>query len=530
MDQIDRTLPSANKLWSILSIAVVLLLFYLLAVRIGVVCFTYGFNGDCCWLLRTGKLICDTGSLPQQDPFSFALEYARQHGDPRPYTVYQWLSEVIFYQAYRCLNLVQIIALASSIYVLSFITIPLRSCLRFNVSRPWLFSLIILAGLTSNLRNFVRPEVFTYLITAILMYLLQSQRLKYDEGTQTNMGWRTISVMVVLLVLSCNLHISFVVHLLILFWYSLVFLAEDLIHKKEISAVSKTVLLGTLFSTAATVINPYGIRLWFAVPQILFSPMAPYVVEMQKISMSLLVSAPIFLAYAALLIMAYLSIAFSIMLKPEEALRNLRSPLRLSSFLFIVICTVLGFHTVRYTVIGSMLIVFELTSLIASRQKVSEQDNGEQFWKRKYSFLALEVAVSLFAAFGAVYWSFGRPQPVIPTGHVDFIPPFQGIKYLLEHYDGGHLFTDNEVAGMCELYLPKCSIFVDTRFDGYDTLIYGDYLKILLAKSNWKEILNGYKVEWVLARRQQPIADALQSQSDWKIVYEDRLCVIFRKI
>jgi hypothetical protein len=521
---------ATNKLWSVLSIVVVLLLLYFLAVRIGVVCTLYGFNPDCCWLLRTGQIICDTGRLPEQDPFSYALAFARQQGDPQPYIIYQWLSEVIFFRAYLLFNLVQLAALAAVIYALSFVVIPLRSCLRFDVARPWLFGLVILEGLTSNLRNFIRPEVFTYLMTALLLSILQSLRLKYADGTHTHIGWRTIGACIVLLVLSCNIHITFIVHLLILFWYSLAFLAEDLVRKKDLSAVTKTALLGTFLSTVATLINPYGIRLWLSVPSILYSPLAPNVVEMQELSMSLVVTDVLYFPYIALLIMTYLSIILYPMIKPEEGRLNLRSPLRLSSFLLIVICSVFGFHRIRYTVIGSMFIVFELTNLLASKQVAIEKSKGEFFWNKKYSLVAVEIAIAIFACFGAYYAASKTNQLAIPTARRDFNPPFQGIKYLLKNYDGGRLFADHEVSDMCELYLQKCSIFQDTRYDGYDKIITSDYVRLLMAEAHWKEVLNGYKIEWVFAMKNQPIARALPSIPGWKIVYEDPVSVIFHKI
>jgi len=529
MDQSEGSPPLFKKLLSGASIAVVLVLLYLLAIRIGVVLAVYGFPPDCCWLLRTGQIICDTGKLPQEDPFSFAVKFARQQGDPQSYIVYQWLSEVIFYRTYLLFSLLKTVALAAVVYAFSFIVIPLRSCLRFNVARPWLFSLVILEGLTSNLRNFMRPEVFTYLITALLLYIMQSLRLKYADGSHSHIGWRTIGALIVLLVLSCNLHVTFTVHVLILIWYSFAFWAEDVFNKRSLSAVTKTVLLGTVLSTLATLINPYGIGLWLAVPRLLYSPIAPSVVEMQGMSLSILVTDVLYFPAVALVIMAFVSIAISILLKPDQWRLNAKSPLRLSALLLIVICVFLSFHRIRYLVIGSMIIVFELTNLLAARNN-AEPSNLKSFWNKKVSVLALEIGISIFAAFGAFYGANKVSQLTIPTARVDFRPPFAGIDFLLKNYNGGHLFADNELTDMCELYLPNCSTFEDTRFDGYDLIITSDYAKILMAKEHWKEILAGYKIEWVFARKGQPISLVLPSVPGWKIVYEDPVCVIFHKI
>jgi hypothetical protein len=143
--------------------------------------------------------------------------------------------------------------------------------------------------------------------------------------------------------------------------------------------------------------------------------------------------------------------------------------------------------------------------------------------------LLFEVAVCLFAAWGAVYAANQVSPLSIPTGRKGFQPPFQGMTYLINNYDGKRLFTDHDTADMCEMYLKNCSIFQDTNFVGYDEIITSDYAKILMCKPHWQEILAGYKVEWVLTRPGQPIAEGMPSLTGWKIVYQDQFCTVFRK-
>jgi hypothetical protein len=528
MDQSEGSPTTVKKIWLAVMTVFALAILYTVSIRLGVVFGLFGFNPDCCWILRMGQIICQSGSLPKEDPFSYALQIAAQVGDRQPYVIYQWLSEVIFFNAYMLLNLVQIIAVTAVIYAFTFITIPFRSGLRFNVPRSLLLGLIVLVSLTSNLRGYVRPEVFSYFITAILLYVLQSARLKYGDTSHSHIGWRTIGGLILLLVVSCNVHITFCVHLLLLAVYASAFCIEDLINHRSLSMVSKTLVIGTVLSTLATLINPYGFGLWVHVPRLLYSPLAPNVVELQPLTYNLVATDILYYPFVVMLALCFISVATCIFLEWRDKRLNL-SPLRLLSLLLIAASIFFTFHRIRYIAIASLIVAFELPSFIAYGNKLLFDSETKPLWKRKISILAIEIGVALSVCFG-VYGIVNTTTPVsIPMARTDFDPPFLGIRYLLEHYNSGRLFADHEITDMCELYLPFCKVFQDTRFDGYDVVITSDYVKILKAEAQWQEILEGYKIEWVVARPHQPIAKSLLTVPGWKIVYQDKTCVIFHK-
>jgi hypothetical protein len=517
---------SNRNLLKLAGLLIGVLVLYLLAWRTGYYCDAIGFNPDFCWLLKTGEIICEIGHLPHQDPFSFALKVAAERGDPQPYIIYQWLAEVIFFQAYLLLSLIQIIAVTAAIYALSFIAIPLRSCSRFNVSAVWLFILVGLGALTSNLRNVVRPELFTYLVTALIFCILQSMRERHANGMDNAIRWRYVLALTLLLIFEANVHIAFVAHLILLAFYSVAFCAEDILKTKQLSGISKTLVTGTLASTIATLINPYGIGLWLHLPRMYFSIVPQNVEEMQPITYELALKETLVYPFLILVVFTFASLAVFIFRNRKA---RIWSPLRILSLLLIVASVAFAFHTRRYQVIASLFIVYELTNFLSLGNGFSKTKETEVFLKRKISFLIIEIGVALFAILGTAFYYNKVTVLAIPSARASFAPPFGAIKYLMQNYNGGRLFADNEVSDMCELYLPNCQIFIDTRFDGYDSKLMSDYWRILMARDEWAKILDWYGIEWLLARPDQEIGKKLPTLPDWQIVYNDRDCVLFHR-
>jgi hypothetical protein len=46
-------------------------------------------------------------------------------------------------------------------------------------------------------------------------------------------------------------------------------------------------------------------------------------------------------------------------------------------------------------------------------------------------------------------------------------------------------------------------------------------------RSNWKEILDRYQVDYVVYNKGEALANVLATQSDWTLVYEDSIAQIY---
>ena len=71
----------------------------------------------------------------------------------------------------------------------------------------------------------------------------------------------------------------------------------------------------------------------------------------------------------------------------------------------------------------------------------------------------------------------------------------------------------------------KVFIFGEAALMG-DGLL-NDYENIQVLRSNWKALLDSYGVDYVVYNRGEALANVLATQSDWKLVYEDSVAVIY---
>jgi hypothetical protein len=68
-------------------------------------------------------------------------------------------------------------------------------------------------------------------------------------------------------------------------------------------------------------------------------------------------------------------------------------------------------------------------------------------------------------------------------------------------------------------------IFGEAALMGDDLL--NEYADVYYVRSNWKQVLDKYGVDYVVENRGDPLPNLLATQPDWKLVYEDKVAVIY---
>jgi hypothetical protein len=71
----------------------------------------------------------------------------------------------------------------------------------------------------------------------------------------------------------------------------------------------------------------------------------------------------------------------------------------------------------------------------------------------------------------------------------------------------------------------KVFIFGEAALMG-DGLL-NEYADVYYVRSNWKQVLDKYGVDYVVENKGDPLANLLATQPDWKLVYEDKVAVIY---
>jgi hypothetical protein len=54
-----------------------------------------------------------------------------------------------------------------------------------------------------------------------------------------------------------------------------------------------------------------------------------------------------------------------------------------------------------------------------------------------------------------------------------------------------------------------------------------EYEDVQTLRSTWKQRLDEYKVDYVVYNKGEALANVLATQTDWKLVYEDSVAVIY---
>jgi len=68
-------------------------------------------------------------------------------------------------------------------------------------------------------------------------------------------------------------------------------------------------------------------------------------------------------------------------------------------------------------------------------------------------------------------------------------------------------------------------IFGEAALMGDELL--NEYADVYYVRSNWKQVLDKYRVDYVVENKGDPLPNLLATQPDWKLVYEDKVSVIY---
>ncbi|MCX5657867.1 MAG: tetratricopeptide repeat protein, partial [Candidatus Omnitrophica bacterium] len=205
------------------------------------------------WMhLQTGKYILAHFKIPWADIYSYA---SSGHFWFNP----DWLFAVITYSCYRLMGFAGIEVLKAILF-LSIFFILFRTILK---NKNWLLSLVLLffTVLAAKERIVERPEMFSFLFTAVYLYIL----FKFRNG-YTRLIW----LLPVLQVFWVNLH-AFAIAGMLFVWVFLV--AEFIGRRVELpwewnkdSAIDQAgmrkLFLSGLAVIGATLINPYGFKVF----------------------------------------------------------------------------------------------------------------------------------------------------------------------------------------------------------------------------------------------------------------------------
>lgn len=538
---------------------------------------------DTCWFLALGRWIYEHGAVPDLDPFSWTAALGSAQGQPSAvglnvvnhfvanhFVVSQWLSALISYLSTLSGGLLTLLMLNAVVVVTAFLSLPIGFVARRGAPFVTGLALVLLALLTAFLCPTSGTEIFSYLFIAIFLQVVHHARsalLWHDEKI-----FRIAYILVPLMVLWANLHIGFVIGLLILAGCLLGALLGPPLVKRfsgplpaalatptvnslvSSNALSVELVIALAGSLLASLVTPYGFKLWASVPSLLAS------------SVSSTYSSLAFLPFG-LLCLAFLLLVVREIRACKVKQADLVDPLvgaQVNALVIaeLVTATLLGGIAIAVSFAVPSLIVFttlvvlaEALALLGVRRLAAHADTslaaarGEggpeatpgskrparTFWQ-DLNFHSLDVWLA-GGAFELAIVSFCSIAGVCLVANKVFKPelppaaaPIKALKYIEQHKDelGVRLFNDAGFGNVIDWQLratPK--VFIDTRFNVYDQKLVGDYRCIRDCLPGWQSLLENYQVDWVFVSPTSKLGRALLENSLWETRYQDDSAVIF---
>jgi hypothetical protein len=468
------------------------LLVYMIFAAFSLLQFT---DPDFWWHLRTGQLIVETGSIPKADPFSFTA--AGSH-----WIAHEWLSDLLIYGTERVVgywgNVILFVAVAlAALFVMH------RLLLKMGVSPRVALGLVVLGGAISVPYWTVRPQVFSWLFTAIFLYTLYLRRI--DSRTKL---WH----LPLLMLLWANLHAGYVVGLVLLGLWLATTAAEQVIWRQRHDLRVPALVFVAAF--AATAVNPNGLAL-LTYPLTYLAPgnaSQRFIEEWQSPDFHSLGHWPLAVGIVALVLVGV-----------QARGRNLFGLGLAIAF------TVMTLFSARHQPLFALVFMPVMGDALREQWRWARQEDAAPPAPRgslalNWSTLAVAtMALALFIGRSPQLQLRGSP---LTTGVLDY--PVAGADFIRDNYPDARMFNTYYWGGylLYELY-PEQRVFIDGRADMYGDSLMEQYNRVAHLEPGWRDVLTEYNVDLVIAEKDSPLSAVLAEAADWSLAFSGPVEAVF---
>ena len=443
---------------------------------------------DLAYHLRAGDIMFDTHALLRTDVFS-AIAYGK------PWLNQQWLAQLVLAMAFRLggwFGLVALRALLGAL-VLSFVLLACRAAGAATKRAAWLTlasGFLLLAGFT------LRPQLLGMGCFAVTAWLV-ARRRTHPQGV-----WIVIPITV----LWANLHGSFFLAPLLL---GLGWVEDRWVRGRG----SRTLLLAGLGSLLATIVNPYGYRVWSYVADLPTNPVIrSTITEWQPPSIEVYTGAAFFLS---VVVVAGLLIA------------RVRRPVPWGSLLPLVVFLAIALAAIRGVHWWAMAAPIVLAGVLEDRPAPTERRDPARVLN------AAIIGLLVLAVIGSVIQWVPYTGSGMPTeGRLAFAPV--GITRELQRtlQPGEVVFNAQKWGSWLEFEFPRSPVIVDSLIEVFPSNVWRNYYAVSSGVEGWQATLDAWDVDVaVLARdQQQGLIPKMGADPGWRLVYEDPEGLIFRRV
>ncbi|MBN1661614.1 MAG: hypothetical protein JXA93_24685 [Anaerolineae bacterium] len=461
---------------------------------------------DTWWHLKSGQLMWQQGEILRTDPFSHTVA-------GKPWIDHGWLAQIALWAVYTPLGLPGLALLLAALVTAAFFLVY-RQC----PGQPFIAALATLLGtVASSVIWAIRPQSFSFLLTAILAYLL----FRYKETHNPRWLW-PVPLLVVLWV---NTHGAFVVAFILIGCY----LAGEVFNRVTThppsAAPIKPLLWVTAISIPAILLNPNGADMIpYAYQTISIGQLQAFIQEWAAPDFHNLQLHPFI--WLLLLTLAAMGLSRRRADWTDLALVGVFGYMGLVAVrnvaLFALVAPpVLARHTVYALQDLTALPRMSWLAALISTRPVPRPRRGVALLNLLLLALVLgaagfKIGLDLVRIQDSDAW--GRDLPVDAAAYID------------THDLPGPMFNTYNWGGylIWALY-PHHPVFVDGRTDLYalNSDVLDDYATVHWIRPGWVEVLDRYQIGYVITERTGLLDQALGLAGGWQVVHSDAVAVIY---
>jgi hypothetical protein len=444
---------------------------------------------DLWWHLRTGQWIAQHHMVPATDQFS-------AFGIDKPWVAYSWLFEAMLYAVYSAagllglliFKLLMIMAVTAAVYHLVG---------RLQQDFTWRVVLTSVAMISMVTLYTPRPWLFTLLFFTIELGAL----FAYREGGKA----RSLFALAPMFLLWANIHVQFVYGLFVLFLFAIEpplskMLAARIPQIRPITRPVAPLWIATAICVAITLVNPYGIRLYATVFDLMTQKtLFKYVTELQALSFRRFPD----YVLLAMLLAAVFAIAWT---RRADLLYQL----------LLIAGAVLGFRACRDLWFLAVVSTAILAACIPARL------NSHYVTTRGQRLI---IGVAVVVALLSILALRGVSNAALEKQVVEQLPA-KAADYISHHELSGPLFNDYSWGGYLIWKLPSLPVSMDGRANVHGDQRIGRSVETWAGK-DWSFDPDLSSARLVIGPIDAPLTAILRLVPGYQVVYEDKMAVVF---
>jgi hypothetical protein len=467
---------------------------------------------DTWWHIKTGEYIIQTQTIPTTDPFSHTKngQLWINHG---------WLAQIFWYALYT-LGGWPLVSLGLATIVLAAFYFVWKQ-IQANIFVASLT--IILGAIVSSVIWAARPQLLSFLLTAIVAYLLD--RFKRHNGSL----WPWLPLVVLLW---ANIHGGFAIAFMLIAAYLAGETCNRLTKHQADPVLSweqfKHLLWASLISLAVVALNPHTWRLWlYPFQTVGIGALRDFIAEWQSPDFHLTLAQP----FVLMLLLVFAAVGRSgrqadwtdLALIAMWTLWSLFAARNIAIFGLVVTPALARYAdeawSRQWQTWGYQRVPFAALSTPASR-RAARSPRSILNW----------ILLGLITAAALIKISLPLNAETILNIEKKNLP-YKAVSFLQKHRPAGPIFNSYNWGGYLIFRLqPDYPVYIDGRTDLYDDLFIRRYLGVVAANEGWQQILQQDGINLVFIETDSSLARFLRLDPAWQEIYRDEMAAIFSRI